>query len=92
MAPTLVGPWSCGHPVGTSLTDHFIEQTKTNMSKPGMFCKRCGVGNISKHKGVGHRSVPCRLLFLSKLPYYDQQLICKRHAVVFINDNFYRRN
>ena len=21
MAPTLVGPWSCGHPVGRSLTD-----------------------------------------------------------------------
>ena len=35
MALTLAGPWSCGHPVGRSLTDHFIEQTRTNMSKPG---------------------------------------------------------
>ena len=36
MAPTIVGPWSCGHLVGGSLTDlHFIEQTRTNMSQPG---------------------------------------------------------
>ena len=34
MAPTLVGPWSCGHPVG-SLTDCFIEQTRTNMFQAG---------------------------------------------------------
>ena len=35
MAPTLVGPWSYGHPVGASLTDRFIEQTGTNMFQPG---------------------------------------------------------
>ena len=28
-----------------------------------MFCKRCGVGKISKHYRVGHGSVPCRPLF-----------------------------
>ena len=31
-----------------------------------MFCKRCGVGKISKHYEVGHGSVPCRPLFLFK--------------------------
>ena len=25
-------PWSCGHPVGTLLTDHLTEQTRTDMS------------------------------------------------------------
>ena len=34
IALTLVGPWSCGHPVRGSLTDHFIEQTRTNMPQP----------------------------------------------------------
>ena len=33
----------------------------------GMFCKRCGVGLISKHYGVGHGSVPCRPLFFLML-------------------------
>ena len=35
MALTLVGPWSCGHPVGGSLSNHLTEQTRTNMSQPG---------------------------------------------------------
>ena len=35
MAPTLVGPWSCGHPFGGSLSHHLTEQTRTNMSQPG---------------------------------------------------------
>ena len=29
-----------------------------------MLCKRCGVGKISKHYGVGHGSVKCWPLFL----------------------------
>ena len=33
-----------------------------------MFCKRCGVGKISKHYGVGHGSVPCWPLFVLPLP------------------------
>ena len=33
MAPTLVGPWSCGHPGGGSLTHSYLtEKTRTNMS------------------------------------------------------------
>ena len=36
MAPTLVGLWSCGHPVQKSLTHSpLTEQTRTNMSQPG---------------------------------------------------------
>ena len=50
-----------------SLTDHLTEQTRTNTSQPwamnGMFCKRCGIGEISKHYEVGHGSVPYRPLF-----------------------------
>ena len=30
-----------------------------------IFCKRCGVGKISKQNGVGHGSVPCRPLFIT---------------------------
>ena len=52
----------------------FNEQTRTNMSQPRRrpgtaagddqhVLQRCGVGNISKHYGVGHGSVPCRPLF-----------------------------
>ena len=60
MAPTLVGPWSCGHPLrGSVVRQYLTEQTRTNMSQ------RCGVGKISKHYGVGHGSVPCRTLFFS---------------------------
>ena len=32
MTPTLVGPWSCGHPVRRGLSKRFIEKTRTNMS------------------------------------------------------------
>ena len=35
MALTLVGPWLCGHPFRTLLTDHLTEQTRKNMSQPG---------------------------------------------------------
>ena len=56
------------------VTDHLIEQTRTNMSQhgqrlgtamsviKGMFWKLCGVGKIFKHYGVSHGSVPCRPL------------------------------
>ena len=29
------GLWSCGHPLGMSLTKYLTEQTRTNMSQPG---------------------------------------------------------
>ena len=35
MAPTLVRPWSYDHPVGRSLTHHFIEQMRTDIHQPG---------------------------------------------------------
>ena len=38
-----------------------------------MFCKRCGVGKISKYHGVGHGSVPCRPLFQNE---YEISLLC----------------
>ena len=43
----------------------------------GMFCKRCGVGKISKHYGVGHGSVPCRPLFHppNRLQFYCHLVI-----------------
>ena len=36
----------------------------------GMFCKRCGVGKIYKHYGVGPGSVPCRPLFINSLIFF----------------------
>ena len=53
------------------VTDWYFHRTDKNKHVParpkamnGMSCKRCGVGKISKHYGVGHGSVPCRPLFL----------------------------
>ena len=59
MALTLVGPWSCVHPVGRSVIDSSNRREQTCPSPGegralpqvmnGMFCKRCVVGMISKH-------------------------------------------
>ena len=80
-SPKLVGPWSCGHPVGGWLTNWSSDWTAENKHVParwkaehreamsGMFCKRCGVEKISKHYRVVHWSVPCRPLFLTVLLY-----------------------
>ena len=46
MAPTLVGPWSCGHPAGRSLTDwlifHWTDKNKHVRAQPkaGHRCRR----------------------------------------------------
>ena len=34
MAPTLVGPWSCGHPVGPSLTDISLNRREQTCPSP----------------------------------------------------------
>ena len=64
MAPTLVGPGSCGHPVGRSLIYLLLNRQKQTcpssakgrappQAMNSMFCKRCGVGQISKQYRVG---------------------------------------
>ena len=53
----------------------------------GMFCKRCGVGKISKHYGVGHGSVPCRPLFLTKmLNFFGIWLASQSFKTLFLED------
>ena len=47
-------------PPFTELTNHLTSQTTKDISV--MACKHCGGGKISRHYGVGHRSVPCRPL------------------------------
>ena len=56
----------------------------------GMFWKPCGVGEISKHYGMGHGSVPCRPLFslfshLFVVYYLEKFSLSWNHIYVFNN-------
>ena len=46
----------------------------------GMFCKRCGVGKIYRHYGVGHGSLPCWPLFfyISHMTHDMWHMTCYR--------------
>ena len=76
MALTLVGLWSCGHPVGGSLSNRLTEQTRTNMSQPG---RRPGIA-------VGDEQHFLQALWSSKdiLKLRGGPWVCAVSALVFL--------
>ena len=60
MASTLVGPWSWCHPFRGSVSSSLNQQEQTWLQ---WSASTKGVGNTSRHYGVGHGSVLCRPLF-----------------------------